>query len=234
MPEDSFDGWGEDPGRARVLVEDSRRRGRGARSNASGRFEAQQRAETDDGWGTGEDLPAFKTTVRTDAARTVIARNESPDISFDRSINPYRGCEHGCTYCYARPTHCYLGHSAGLDFETQLYAKPNAAELLVAELAKPGYRPATIALGSNTDPYQPIERRLGITRQILEVLAEARHPVGIVTKSASIVRDIDILSGMAKNGLVKVALSVTTLDRGLARSGLRRCASSMMPAFRRR
>jgi len=218
MPEDSFDGWGEDPGRARVLVEDSRRRGRGARSNASGRFEAQQRAETDDGWGTGEDLPAFKTTVRTDAARTVIARNESPDISFDRSINPYRGCEHGCTYCYARPTHCYLGHSAGLDFETQLYAKPNAAELLVAELAKPGYRPATIALGSNTDPYQPIERRLGITRQILEVLAEARHPVGIVTKSASIVRDIDILSGMAKNGLVKVALSVTTLDRGLARS----------------
>jgi len=199
-------------------VEDGRRRGRGTRSNASGRFEYEVREVVDDGWESSADLPAFKTTVRTDAARTIIARNDSPDISFDQSINPYKGCEHGCTYCYARPTHCYLGHSAGLDFETQLYAKPNAAELLVAELAKPSYKPATIALGSNTDPYQPIERQLGITRQILEVLEMARHPVGIVTKSASIVRDIDILSRMARDGLVKVALSVTTLDRKLARS----------------
>lgn len=200
------------------LVDENRRRGRGARSNGSGRFESHVREAVDDGWDCGADLPAFKTTINIDSARSIISRNDSPDISFDRSINPYKGCEHGCTYCYARPTHCYLGHSAGLDFETQLYAKPNAAELLTAELAKPGYKASTIALGANTDPYQPIERQFGITRQILEVLETARHPVGIVTKSASVVRDIDILSRMAKDGLVKVALSVTTLDRRLARS----------------
>ena len=200
------------------LVEEQRRRGRGARSNLSGRFESEAREIFDDGWESAGELPAFKTQVHTDSARTIISRNDSPDISFDQSINPYRGCEHGCTYCYARPTHCYLGHSAGLDFETQLYAKPDAASLLEAELAKPGYQPSTIALGANTDPYQPIERKLGITRQILEVLEAARHPVGIVTKSASVMRDIDILSRMAKDGLVKVALSVTTLDRKLARS----------------
>ncbi len=200
------------------LVDERQRRGRCARSNATGRFETRTCETVDDGWEGDGDLAPFKTTVRTDSARTIIARNESPDISFDQSINPYKGCEHGCTYCYARPTHCYLGHSAGLDFETQIYAKPNAAELLVGELAKPGYRPATIALGSNTDPYQPVERQLGITRQILEVLETARHPVGIVTKSASIIRDIDILSRMANDGLIKVALSVTTLDRRLARS----------------
>ena len=134
------------------LLDAERRRGRGARSNVSGRFESERREIVDDGWGSGADLPAFKTTLHQDSARRVISRNDSPDISFDQSINPYRGCEHGCTYCYARPTHCYLGHSAGLDFETQLYVKPNAAELLEAELAKPGYKPSTIALGTNTDP----------------------------------------------------------------------------------
>ncbi len=200
------------------LVDAERRRGRGARSNVSGRFESERREIVDDGWESGADLPAFKTTLHQDTARRVISRNDSPDISFDQSINPYRGCEHGCTYCYARPTHCYLGHSAGLDFETQLYVKPNAAALLEAELAKPGYKPSTIALGTNTDPYQPIERQLGLTRQILEVLEAARHPVGIVTKSALVLRDADILSRMAKDGLAKVALSVTTLDRRLARS----------------
>ena len=200
------------------LLDAERRRGRGARSNVSGRFESERREIVDDGWESGADLPAFKTTLHQDSARRVISRNDSPDISFDQSINPYRGCEHGCTYCYARPTHCYLGHSAGLDFETQLYVKPNAAELLEAELAKPGYKPSTIALGTNTDPYQPIERQLGLTRQILEVLEAARHPVGIVTKSALVLRDADILSRMAKDGLAKVALSVTTLDRRLARS----------------
>lgn len=201
-----------------ALIDERRRRGRGTRSNASGRFEVHEREVIDDGWESSADLPPFKTTVHTDAARSVITRNDSPDISFDRSINPYRGCEHGCTYCYARPTHCYLGHSAGLDFETQIYAKPNTGELLEKELAKPGYRPATIALGTNTDPYQPIERKLGITRRVLEVLEAARHPVGIVTKSALVLRDIDILSRLAKDGLVKVALSVTTLDGQLARA----------------
>jgi len=151
-------------------------------------------------------------------ARSIITRNDSPDISFDQSINPYRGCEHGCNYCYARPSHAYLGHSPGLDFETKLYAKTNAAELLAAELSSPRYVPKTIALGSNTDPYQPIERQRRITRQVLEVLAEARHPVGIVTKSALVTRDIDILAPMARQGLVKVALSITTLDRRLARA----------------
>jgi len=202
----------------RHLVDAERRRGRGTRSNVSGRFEAETRETIDDGWESGADLPAFKTTIHPETARTVITRNDSPDISFDQSVNPYRGCEHGCTYCYARPTHCYLGHSAGLDFETQLYAKPNAAELLEAELAKSSYKPATIALGTNTDPYQPIERQLGITRQILEVLEAACHPVAIVTKSALVLRDQDILSRMADNGLAKVALSVTTLDRRLARA----------------
>jgi DNA repair photolyase len=194
-----------------------RRRGRGALSNGSGRFERDARVAFDDGWDGADSLPPFRTRVRQDAARTIITRNDSPDISFDRSINPYRGCEHGCIYCYARPTHCYLGHSAGLDFETELYAKPNAAELLEKELAAPGYTPATMALGTNTDPYQPIEREHRITRSVLEVLERAGHPVGIVTKSALVVRDIDILQRMAARGLAKVALSVTTLDRHLAR-----------------
>lgn len=194
-----------------------RRRGRGALSNASGRFEPDARVSFDDGWRLAEETEPLKTTVREDAARSIITRNDSPDISFDRSINPYRGCEHGCIYCYARPSHCYLGHSAGLDFETQLYAKPNAAALLEKELAAPGYVPATLALGTNTDPYQPIEREHRITRSVLEVLERTGHPVGIVTKSALVVRDIDILQRMAERGLAKVALSVTTLDRHLAR-----------------
>jgi DNA repair photolyase len=195
-----------------------RRRGRGARSNATGRFEAERREAFDDGWEGLGDLDAFETEVREEPARTIITRNDSPDISFDRSINPYRGCEHGCVYCYARPTHCFLGHSAGLDFETKLYAKTDAAKLLERELAHPRYQPNTIALGTNTDPYQPIERKRKITRSVLEVLERTGHPVGIVTKSALVVRDIDILESMAKQGLAKVALSVTTLDRRIARA----------------
>ena len=177
-----------------------------------------ERMSFDDGWEGLCDLETVRTEVHAEPARTIITKNDSPDISFDQSINPYRGCEHGCTYCYARPTHCYLGHSAGLDFETKLYAKTNAAELLENELRRKSYIPKTIALGTNTDPYQPIEREHRITRQILEVLERTHHPVGIVTKSALILRDIDILARMAERGLAKVALSVTTLDRGLARS----------------
>lgn len=193
------------------------RRGRGARSNQSGRFEAGCREIFDDGWESLCDLNAFKTELKEEAARTIITRNDSPDISFDRSINPYRGCEHGCIYCYARPTHCYLGHSAGLDFETKLYAKTNAAKLLELELAHPRYQPKVIALGTNTDPYQPIERDRGITRSILEILERTSHPVGIVTKSALVLRDIDILQRMAARGLAKVVLSITTLDRRIGR-----------------
>jgi DNA repair photolyase len=200
------------------LVAADRRRGRGARSNDTGRFETEVRADFDDGWDGLAELPALRTEVREELARTIITSNDSPDISFDQSINPYRGCEHGCIYCYARPTHCYLGHSAGLDFETKLYAKTNAAELLERELANPRYRPKLIALGTNTDPYQPIERERRITRRILEVLDRTSHPVGIVTKSAIVVRDIDILERMARRGLARVALSVTTLDRRIARA----------------
>lgn len=201
-----------------AVVADGLRRGRGARSNTTGRFETERRDPVDDGWAADAVAEPARTEVRDEPARTIITRNDSPDISFDRSINPYRGCEHGCIYCYARPSHTYLGHSAGLDFETKIYAKPNAAALLERELSQSRYQPGTIALGSNTDPYQPIERERGITRQILGVLARTRHPVGIVTKSALVERDIDILAPMAHAGLVKVALSVTTLDRRLARA----------------
>jgi len=206
-----------DPGDGDESVGSERRRGRGSLSNRTGRFEAQERTETDDGWESMAGMAAFRTRVLDEKARTIITRNDSPDISFNQSINPYRGCEHGCIYCYARPTHCYLGHSAGLDFETRLYAKPDAAGLLRRELARPGYVAKTIALGTNTDPYQPIERDRRITRAVLEVLAETGHPAGIVTKSALVVRDVDILGPMAAKGLVKVAISVTTLDRHLAR-----------------
>ena len=197
-------------------------RGRGALSNAVGRYEKQTRVLVDDGWDDGwrsDDLapPALRTHVVHDAARSIIARNKSPDISFDQSINPYRGCEHGCIYCFARPSHAYLGLSPGADFESRLFAKPNAAELLVKELSAPGYVPRTIAMGTNTDPYQPLEKKMRITRSILEVLRDFRHPVAIVTKSPLILRDLDILSDMAANGLAKAALSVTTLDRKLAR-----------------
>jgi DNA repair photolyase len=202
----------------KIAIDRERRRGRGAQSNVTGRFETQTRDDFDDGWEGLATLDAFQTTVHTERARTIISTNDSPDISFDQSINPYRGCEHGCVYCYARPTHCYLGHSAGLDFETQLYAKTNAAEVLVQTLARADYEPKVIALGANTDPYQPIEREHQITRDILQVLMRANHPVGIVTKSALVARDIDILAPMAERGLVKVALSITTLDRKLARA----------------
>lgn len=200
------------------LVGEEQRRGRGARSNHTGRFEAATRGSFDDGWESLGELEALRTTVQEEPARSIITRNDSPDISFDQSINPYRGCEHGCVYCYARPSHCYLGHSAGLDFETKLYAKTNAAELLERELARRGYVPKVIAMGTNTDPYQPIERERRITRRILEVLERTSHPVGIVTKSSLVVRDIDILQRMAERGLAKVALSLTTLDRGIARA----------------
>jgi DNA repair photolyase len=200
-----------------TLVNGERRRGRGARSNRTSRYDQERRLDTDDGWESLGSLDPFKTEVRREIARSIIATNDSPDLSFSQSINPYRGCEHGCIYCYARPTHSYLGHSAGLDFETKIYAKANAAELLERELANPRYVPRVIALGAVTDPYQPVEREHGITRAILEVLERTSHPVGIVTKSALVVRDIDILSRMASRGLVKVALSITTLDRRLAR-----------------
>ncbi|GAC1041805.1 PA0069 family radical SAM protein [Rhizobium sp. No.120] len=201
-----------------LRIDAERRRGRGAGLNPSGRFEPQQREAFDDGWQSWEELPPFKTEVQVEKPRTAITRNESPDISFDRSINPYRGCEHGCIYCFARPTHAYMGLSAGLDFESKLFVKPDAAKLLERELAKPGYKPRVIAIGTNTDPYQPIEKEWRIMRQILEVLNRANHPVAIVTKSALVMRDIDILKEMAAKNLVRVGVSVTTLDRKLART----------------
>jgi DNA repair photolyase len=202
----------------RPVIELERRRGRGTSSNKSGRFEPVAREIADDGWNSLADLPPLRTEVTEEHARQIITRNDSPDISFDRSINPYRGCEHGCVYCFARPTHAFMGLSPGLDFETRLFAKPDAARLLEQELSNKAYRPRTIAMGTNTDPYQPIERTRRITRSILEVLERTGHPVGIVTKSALILRDLDILSRMASRGLAKVALSVTTLDPKLARS----------------
>ncbi|MBY5998541.1 PA0069 family radical SAM protein [Tritonibacter mobilis] len=204
--------------RSGIRIDAERRRGRAAGINPSGRYEPVSRHVFDDGWGSIEELPPFKTEVQVEKPRTIITRNSSPDISFDRSINPYRGCEHGCVYCFARPTHAYMGLSAGLDFEAKLFAKPDAARLLEREIAKPGYEPRTIAIGTNTDPYQPIEKKYRIMREILEVLEAHKHPVGIVTKSALVMRDMDILSRMAEQGLAKVALSVTTLDRKLART----------------
>ena len=196
--------------------------GRGAISNAVGRYERQTRVLLDDGWDDGwraeDDAPApIRTEVVHDATRTIIARNQSPDISFDQSINPYRGCEHGCVYCFARPTHAYMGLSPGLDFETKLFAKQGAAELLEQELANPNYKPQTIAIGTNTDPYQPIERTRRVMRSVLEVLHRTSHPVAIVTKSNLVTRDIDLLAPMAAEGLAKVAISITTLDPVLAR-----------------
>ena len=200
-----------------VLVDAERRRGRGALTNRSGRFEREGREDADDGWGALESLEAFRTNIHIEKPRTIITKNESPDIAFDRSINPYRGCEHGCVYCYARPSHAYVGFSPGLDFETEIFVKEGAAQLLERELSAPNYVPKMIAIGANTDPYQPVEGRHRIMRSILEVLARARHPVGIVTKSALVLRDLDLLAPMAAQGLVKVALSVTTLDPRLAR-----------------
>ena len=198
---------------------DAARKGRGAVSNRTGRFETQERIATADGWDMDPDAdaPRLGTTLVIDAARRIVTFNSSPDIPFDRSINPYKGCEHGCVYCFARPTHAWLGLSPGLDFETRLFHKPDAPELLAAELADPKYRPATMALGTNTDPYQPVERETRLTRRILEVLAEHRHPFSIVTKSALVVRDLDIIAPMAAADMATVAISVTTLDRDLAR-----------------
>jgi DNA repair photolyase len=195
-----------------------RRHGRGAQTNRSGRFEPIAYQPADDGWESLAEVEALATEVQEVPARRIITRNESPDIGFDRSINPYRGCEHGCIYCFARPTHAFLGLSPGLDFETRLFAKTNAGQALERELAEPGYKVRTIAIGTNTDPYQPVERRYRIMRRILEVLSAANHPVGIVTKSALVLRDLDLLKSMSERGLVKVALSVTTLDRKLARA----------------
>jgi DNA repair photolyase len=193
-------------------------KGRGSISNAEGRFEKQNSRAEDDGWGSlDEDLPSLLTEVLVDSSRTLISYNDSPDIPFDRSINPYRGCEHGCTYCFARPSHAYLGLSPGLDFETRILIKPDAAKLLRQELGKRSYQCQPLALGSNTDPYQPLERQYKIMRQIMEVLLETRHPLMIVTKSALIERDVDILSEMASLNLVTVGISVTTLDKTLAR-----------------
>ena len=194
------------------------RKGRGALSNPAGRYQARSVSAFDDGWDREEEpLHRLETELRPDPARSIIARNQSPDINFDQSINPYRGCEHGCIYCYARPSHAWLDLSPGLDFETRLFYKQDAARLLEGELSRAGYRPSPIALGANTDPYQPVERGLGVTRSILEVLDRCHHPVGIVTKGALIERDLDILASMAERRLVSVMISVTTLDDGLKR-----------------
>ncbi len=204
-----------------TTVQAGARKGRGATVNPPNRFETNAAAPFDDGWNTLTadlaDLPPLATTLIRDASRSVISYNQSPDLGFDRAVNPYRGCEHGCVYCYARPTHAYLGYSPGLDFETKLLFKPEVAELLEKELRKPGYIARPLALGSNTDPYQPIDRTLKLTRAVLEVLDRFNHPVTIVTKSAGVLRDLDVLHGMAERNLVRVCISVTTLDANLAR-----------------
>jgi DNA repair photolyase len=194
-------------------------RGRGARSNASGRYESATREAFDDGW-TPDDVgpPQLTTSVTAEKAKVIITRNDSPDVGFSASINPYRGCEHGCIYCYARPAHAYMGLSPGLDFESKLFFKPEAARLLEKELSNPRYVPETIHIGGNTDPYQPQERRLRVTRQVIEVLSRFNHPFSVISKSGLILRDLDLLAPMAERNLVRVAISITTLDRKLARS----------------
>jgi DNA repair photolyase len=194
-------------------------RGRGAVSNASGRFESRVSDAADDGWSVEDPSPPLlKTTVTAEKARTIITRNDSPDVGFDRSINPYRGCEHGCIYCYARPAHAYMGLSPGLDFESRIFFKPGAGKLLEREMSAAKYSPATIHIGGNTDPYQPQERTLRVTREILEVMSRFRHPMSVITKSALITRDIDLLGPMGEAGYARAAVSITTLDRGLART----------------
>ena len=201
----------------RELLDPDRIRGRGAQSNVSGRFERQRREGFDDGWDNVEPLSIFETVEHVERARTIITTNDSPDIGFERSINAYRGCEHGCSYCYARPSHAFLGHSAGVEFERDIYVKVNAVEALRAEIAAKGYKAKPIAMGTNTDPYQPAERKHRLTRGILETMLETRHPVMITTKSALIIRDLDILTELAGLGLVKVAISMTSMDHKLSR-----------------
>jgi DNA repair photolyase len=194
-------------------------RGRGAQSNASGRFEAMACEAFDDGWNETDESPVkLVTSLTPERSRTIIARNNSPDVGFDRSINPYRGCEHGCIYCYARPAHAFVGLSPGLDFESKIFFKPEAGRLLAQELARPAYRVGPMHIGGNTDPYQPAERKLRVTRQVLEVLEKTAHPFSIITKSALIIRDADIIGPMGRAGLARAAISITTLDRGLART----------------
>jgi DNA repair photolyase len=202
-------------------------KGRGALSNPHNRFDRQSSERVDDGWYQDEPEASIATVLRPDATRGIIARNDSPDIPYDQSINPYRGCEHGCVFCYARPTHAFLGYSPGVDFETKLTYKADAATLLRKELARPGYRCGLIMLGSNTDPYQPVERKLGITRAVLEVLAETNHPVGITTRSTAVLRDLDLLAAMAKQGLARVYISLTTFDPELKRKLEPRSAASV-------
>ena len=207
----------EPPGNERSLI----RHGRGATTNPAVRYDRHIAESFEDGWAHPSaepaELPPLPTTLTRDASKTVISWNGSPDIGFDRAVNPYRGCEHGCVYCYARPSHAYLGYSPGLEFETQIVFKPDVAALLERELRKPGYAAQPLALGSNTDPYQPVDRTLRLTRAVLEVLDRFSHPVSIVTKSAGVLRDLDILQRLASRGLVRVWLSVTTLDTALAR-----------------
>ena len=194
-------------------------RGRGAVSNASSRYESRVSEAADDGWSCDDATPpTLRTTVTAEKARVIITRNDSPDVGFDRSINPYRGCEHGCIYCYARPAHAYMGLSPGLDFESKIFFKPGAGKLLESELSKPNYSPATVHIGGNTDPYQPQERTLRVTREVLEVMSRFRHPMSIITKSALITRDIDLLAPMGEAGFARAAVSITTLDRKLART----------------
>jgi len=200
-----------------IEIDKIRRKGRAATSNPAIRFDSTHRLAVDDGWDIAEDLPPIRTEISVERPRKVITRNTSPDLSFDRSINPYRGCEHGCIYCFARPSHAFLGLSPGLDFETQLIARPQAPEILARELANKRYKPKVIAIGTNTDPYQPIERDYGIMREILQVLQAHNHPVGVVTKGTLIERDIDILGEMGRRGLARVGVSITTLDADVAR-----------------
>ncbi|MEO0543390.1 MAG: PA0069 family radical SAM protein [Pseudomonadota bacterium] len=204
--------------RAGMRLTDRQVRGRASQINPTGRFELLTRVPLDDGWQSLEELPPFKTDVQVEQARSALTRNQSPDVPFERSVNPYRGCEHGCVYCFARPSHTYQGLSAGVDFEARLFAKPDLARILEKEITRPGYEPKPIAIGTNTDPYQPIEKDWMVMRSILEVLERHNHPVMITTKGAMIQRDIDILQRMAANGLVSVMLSVTTMDRRLART----------------
>ncbi len=208
-----------------TLMPGTRLRGRGALGNAAGRFEGAARVAVDDGWDMAEDARLLRTEVRVERPRSALSFNRSPDLPFDRSVNPYRGCEHGCIYCYARPSHAFLNLSPGLDFETQLIARPGIGAVLARELGAKTYRPAVIALGTNTDPYQPIEAEYGVMREVLEVLRDWNHPFSITTKGALIERDLDLLAPMAQAGLVRVGISITTLDAGLARGMEPRCPS---------